>query len=152
MRISDWSSDVCSSDLFLALLRTRDLVVLAGDSGSGKTSLVRAAAKAIGGTCTIIPVKPNWTGPEDLLGYFNPIERSYQATPFLLALQAASRDPHVPHFICLHDLKLARWEPSYDAFPALLENRLRAHGIPTSPPTEARNVEVERGLFWDNGG
>src|SRR3546814_3279107 len=47
---------------FLALLRTRDLVVLAGDSGSGKTSLVRAAAKAIGGTCTIIPVKPNWTG------------------------------------------------------------------------------------------
>src|SRR3546814_630248 len=35
---------------FLALLRTRDLVVLAGDSGSGKTSLVRAAAKAIGGT------------------------------------------------------------------------------------------------------
>src|SRR3546814_1838112 len=73
---------------FLALLRTRDLVVLAGDSGSGKTSLVRAAAKAIGGTCTIIPVKPNWTGPEDLLGYFNPIERSYQATPFLLALRS----------------------------------------------------------------
>src|SRR3546814_18150447 len=33
---------------FLALLRTRDIVVLAGDSGSGKTSLVRAAAKALG--------------------------------------------------------------------------------------------------------
>src|SRR3546814_5824879 len=121
MRISDWSSDVCSSDLFLALLRTRDLVVLAGDSGSGKTSLVRAAAKAICGTCTIIPVKPNWTGPEDLLGYFNPIERSYQATPFLLALQAASRDPHVPHFICLDEMNLARVEHYFADFLSLLE-------------------------------
>src|SRR3546814_20318429 len=35
MRISDWSSDVCSSDLFLALL---------GPSGSGKTTLLRLIA------------------------------------------------------------------------------------------------------------
>lgn len=54
---------------FLALLRTHDLLVLAGDSGSGKTSLIRAVAESIGGHCTVVPVKPNWTGPEDLLGY-----------------------------------------------------------------------------------
>src|SRR3546814_12438375 len=101
---------------FLALLRTRDLVVLAGDSGSGKTSLVRAAAKAIGGTCTIFPVKPNWTGPEDLLGYFNPIERSYQATPFLLALQAASRYTHLPQFFCLDAMNLASVEHYFADF------------------------------------
>ena len=39
---------------FLALLRTRDLVVLAGDSGSGKTSLVRAAADALQGGVRIV--------------------------------------------------------------------------------------------------
>ena len=81
---------------FLALLRTHDLIVLAGDSGSGKTSLISAVAESIGGHCKVIPVKPNWTGPEDLLGYYNPIQRSYQATPFLLALQAAGKEPEVP--------------------------------------------------------
>ena len=74
---------------FLALLRTRDLVVLAGDSGSGKTSLVRAVAEAIGGVCTVIPVKPNWTGPEDLLGYYNP-DRT-QLSPHPVPDRAAGR-------------------------------------------------------------
>ncbi|ATB33298.1 hypothetical protein MEBOL_006790 [Melittangium boletus DSM 14713] len=41
---------------FLTLLRTRDLIVLAGDSGSGKTSLVKSVASAIGGRCTVVPV------------------------------------------------------------------------------------------------
>lgn len=134
---------------FLALLRTRDLVVLAGDSGSGKTSLVRATAKAIGGACTIIPVKPNWTGPEDLLGYFNPIQRSYQATPFLLALQAAARNPLVPHFICLDEMNLARVEHYFSDFLSLLENRSKAPQIPLYTADEERHVVVEQGIFLE---
>lgn len=134
---------------FLALLRTRDVTVLAGDSGSGKTSLVRAAAKAIGGVCTIIPVKPNWTGPEDLLGYFNPIERSYQATPFLLALQAAARNPQVPHFICLDEMNLARVEHYFADFLSLLENRSKAPHIALYTADEERHVVVEQGIFLE---
>lgn len=134
---------------FVALLRTRDLVVLAGDSGSGKTSIVRAAAKAIGGVCTIIPVKPNWTGPEDLLGYFNPIERSYQATPFLLALQAAARTPLVPHFICLDEMNLARVEHYFADFLSLLENRSKAPEIALYTADEERHVVVEQGIFLE---
>ncbi|MGO6841396.1 McrB family protein [Rhizobium ruizarguesonis] len=132
---------------FLALLRTRDLIVLAGDSGSGKTSLVRAAAAAIGGVCTVIPVKPNWTGPEDLLGYYNPIERSYQATPFLLALQAAARSPHVPHFICLDEMNLARVEHYFADFLSLLESRSTAPEIHLYTADEERHVVVEQGIF-----
>lgn len=134
---------------FLALLRTRDLIVLAGDSGSGKTSLVRAAAAAIGGVCTVIPVKPNWTGPEDLLGYFNPIERSYQATPFLLALQAATRNPQVPHFICLDEMNLARIEHYFADFLSLLEHRSAAPEIHLYTADEERHVVVEQGLFLE---
>ena len=134
---------------FLALLRTRDLVVLAGDSGSGKTSLVRAAAAAIGGVCTVIPVKPNWTGPEDLLGYYNPIERSYQATPFLLALQAAARSPHVPHFICLDEMNLARVEHYFADFLSLLESRSTSPEIHLYTADEERHVVVEQGLFLE---
>ncbi|WP_246708546.1 McrB family protein [Rhizobium ruizarguesonis] len=132
---------------FLALLRTRDLIVLAGDSGSGKTSLVRAAAAAIGGVCTVIPVKPNWTGPEDLLGYYNPIERSYQATPFLLALQAAARSPHVPYFICLDEMNLARVEHYFADFLSLLESRSTAPEIHLYTADEERHVVVEQGIF-----
>ena len=134
---------------FLALLRTRDLIVLAGDSGSGKTSLVRAAAQAIGGNCTIIPVKPNWTGPEDLLGYFNPIERSYQATPFLLALQSAASNPQVPHFICLDEMNLARVEHYFADFLSLLESRSKSPEIALYTADEERHVVVEQGIFLD---
>lgn len=132
---------------FLALLRTRDLIVLAGDSGSGKTSLVRAVAKAIGGVCTVVPVKPNWTGPEDLLGYYNPIERSYQATPFLIALQAAARHPDVPHFICLDEMNLARIEHYFADFLSLLEHRTELPTIHLYTADEERHVVVEQGLF-----
>ncbi|MCV0415129.1 MAG: AAA family ATPase [Brevundimonas sp.] len=134
---------------FLALLRTRDLVVLAGDSGSGKTSLVRAAAAAIGGVCTVIPVKPNWTGPEDLLGYYNPIERNYQATPFLLALLTAARSPHVPHFICLDEMNLARVEHYFADFLSLLESRSTSPEIHLYTADEERHVVVEQGLFLE---
>ena len=132
---------------FLALLRTRDLVVLAGDSGSGKTSLVRAAGAAIGGVCTVVPVKPNWTGPEDLLGYYNPMERSYQATPFLVALQAAARQPDVPHFICLDEMNLARVEHYFADFLSLLEQRADLPSIQLYTADEERHVVVEQGLF-----
>ena len=132
---------------FLALLRTRDLVVLAGDSGSGKTSLVRAAADAIGGVCTVVPVKPNWTGSEDLLGYYNPIERSYQATSFLVALQAAARQPDVPHFICLDEMNLARIEHYFADFLSLLEQRADLPTIQLYTADEERHVVVEQGLF-----
>lgn len=108
---------------FLALLRTNDLIVLAGDSGSGKTNLVNSVARAIGGKAVIIPVKPNWTSSEDLLGYYNPLEKKYISTPFLDALIDASRQPDVPFLICLDEMNLARVEYYFADFLSLLEGR-----------------------------
>jgi len=132
---------------FFALLRTHDLIVLAGDSGSGKTSLIRSVAESIGGRCSVIPVKPNWTGPEDLLGYYNPIERSYQPTPFLLALQAAQKEPSVLHFICLDEMNLARVEYYFADFLSLLEQRNGSPVIPLYTSDEERHAVVENSLF-----
>ena len=108
---------------FITLLRTKDLIVLAGDSGSGKTNLVKSFAKAVGGKSIIIPVKPNWTSSEDLLGYYNPLEKKYLATPFLEALLEAHYNPETPYFICLDEMNLARVEYYFADFLSLLESR-----------------------------
>ena len=108
---------------FLTLIRTNDLLVLAGDSGSGKTSLVQSFAKAIGGVSKIIPVKPNWTSSEDLLGYYNPLEKKYLATPFLEALIEAKNNPEVPYLICLDEMNLARVEYYFADFLSKMEER-----------------------------
>lgn len=108
---------------YLTLLRTKDLIILAGDSGSGKTNLVKSFAKAVGGKSIIIPVKPNWTSSEDLLGYYNPLEKKYLATPFLEALIEAQQNPEIPYFICLDEMNLARVEYYFADFLSLLETR-----------------------------
>src|SRR3546814_18525903 len=38
MRISDWSSDVCSSDLIARAIRDHQVVIVSGETGSGKTT------------------------------------------------------------------------------------------------------------------
>jgi MoxR-like ATPase/DNA-binding protein H-NS len=108
---------------FMALIQTNDLIILAGESGSGKTNLVKSFAKAIGGKSFIIPVKPNWTSAEDLLGYYNPLEKKYLTTPFLEALLEAKNNPDIPYFICLDEMNLARVEYYFADFLSLLEER-----------------------------
>ena len=108
---------------FFALIQTNDLIILAGESGSGKTNLIKSFAKAIGGESRIIPVKPNWTSSEDLLGYYNPLEKKYLSTPFLEALLEAKDNPDIPYFICLDEMNLARIEYYFADFLSLLEER-----------------------------
>lgn len=108
---------------FLTLLRTNDFIILSGLSGAGKTLLVRRMAEALGGVAHVIPVKPNWTGAEDLLGFFNPLQRTYVKTPFLEALLEASRDKHRLHLICLDEMNLARAEYYFADFLSELEDR-----------------------------
>ncbi|MEZ9640415.1 AAA family ATPase [Vibrio cyclitrophicus] len=128
---------------YLTLIRTNDLVILAGDSGSGKTSLVQSFAQAVGGVAKIIPVKPNWTSSEDLLGYYNPLEKKYLATPFLEALLEANQNPTVPYFICLDEMNLARVEYYFADFLSKLEERKQQPEIQLYSDDEAAHVLSE---------
>ncbi|MEZ9835368.1 McrB family protein [Vibrio breoganii] len=128
---------------YLTLLRTNDLIILAGDSGSGKTSLVQSFAEAVGGVAKIIPVKPNWTSSEDLLGYYNPLEKKYLATPFLEALLEANQNPETPYFICLDEMNLARVEYYFADFLSKLEERKQQPEIQLYSDDEAAHVLSE---------
>jgi len=108
---------------YFTSLQTNDLIILAGDSGSGKTNLVKKFAEVVGGVAKIIPVKPNWTSSDDLLGYYNPLQKTYLSTPFLDALLEASKNPDTPYFICLDEMNLARVEYYFADFLSLLEER-----------------------------
>ncbi|MFC4657020.1 McrB family protein [Rheinheimera marina] len=128
---------------FLTLIRTNDLIILAGDSGSGKTSLVQSFAQAVSGVSKIIPVKPNWTSSEDLLGYYNPLEKKYLATPFLEAILEASKNPETPYFICLDEMNLARVEYYFADFLSKLEERKQQPQIQLYSDDEAAHVLSE---------
>lgn len=128
---------------FITLLRTKDLTILAGDSGSGKTNLVKSFAKAVGGKSVIVPVKPNWTSSEDLLGYYNPLEKRYLSTPFLEALIEAQQHPETPYFICLDEMNLARVEYYFADFLSLLETRNEVPEIKLYAQDESSHVLSE---------
>lgn len=94
---------------FMSALRTKQLIVLEGEPGTGKSSMPQAIAHAIGGECTLIQVQANWTDSQDLLGYFNPMDKRFYATKFLDAIEAA-RDSDKIHFIVLDEMNLAHVE------------------------------------------
>ena len=128
---------------FLTLLRMNDLIILSGLSGAGKTQIVRSFAQAMGGVAHIIPVKPNWTGAEDLLGFFNPLQKSYVRTPFLEALLAASNDPNRLHLICLDEMNLARAEYYFADFLSAQEDRNKPAEISLYSESEASHIQAE---------
>ena len=132
---------------FFALLRTNDLIILAGDSGCGKTNLVKSFAEAIGGKSFIIPVKPNWTSAEDLLGYYNPLEKKYVITAFLSALIEAEANPNTPYLICLDEMNLARVEYYFADFLSLLEERTEQPEIFLYSDDEASHALEEYKTF-----
>lgn len=132
---------------FLALIRTNDLIVLAGDSGTGKSSLCRVFADAVGGESIVIPVKPNWTSNEDLMGYYNPIEHKYLATPFLDALRRAENEPYKLFIICLDEMNIARVEYYFADFLSLLEERSKTPIFDLFTPSDLKALRTELSNF-----
>lgn len=82
-------------------------------------------------TYRVVAVRPDWTDNRGLLGYYNPITREYQPTPFLRLLLAAeeeyraaqrARRPSHPFFAILDEMNLARVEHYFSDFLSCLES------------------------------
>lgn len=126
---------------FCALLNTHDVILFAGESGIGKTNLVKRFAEAVDGVAKIIPVKPNWTSADDLIGYYNPIEKRYIFTPFLDAIAEANANRNKLYLICLDEMNLARIEYYFADFLSLLEERSSEPEIDLFSSIEEQNAE-----------
>jgi MoxR-like ATPase len=146
-------------DVALRALEGKRFVLLAGLSGTGKTSLARAYAQAYCEALELrvnrhyceVSVRPDWTDPTGLLGYFNPISNPprYEETAALGLILEASRNPELPYFLCLDEMNLARVEHYFAPVLSAMEGRglLQIHSERDSIDGVVGQLPWPRNLF-----
>lgn len=112
---------------FFASLAASDkasrLLILQGLSGTGKSSLPRLVAKALGAECKRVSVQPSWRDNRELLGYDNDFTNRFKETEFTKYLYEASAVPNRNKLflILLDEMNLARIEYYFADFLSVLE-------------------------------
>uniref|UniRef100_UPI0035152B77 AAA family ATPase n=3 Tax=Oceanospirillaceae TaxID=135620 RepID=UPI0035152B77 len=109
--------------VLLGGLAMSQLHVFQGISGTGKTSLAKAFAKAVGGFCTDVAVQAGWRDRDDLLGHYNAFERRFYEKDSLQALYQAQtpRWQDACNVILLDEMNLSRPEQYFAEFLSALE-------------------------------
>ena len=137
----------------------KPFLLLAGISGTGKTRFVKEQAKASaakynlkeGENYFLVPVRPDWHEPSDLLGYISRINGTrFITTKFLNFLVSALcesidkiknnkiiwRDLNnvAPYWLCLDEMNLAPVEQYFADYLSILETRKWENGQYFSHP------------------
>jgi 5-methylcytosine-specific restriction enzyme B len=131
----------------LNFLAHKHFVILSGLSGTGKTQLALKYARAVHGLgegdsdpfLFVCPVRPEWTDPTGLTGYFDVLTNRYVVPPFLEALLVATAHRESPVFVILDELNLARVEYFLSDVLSCIETRgalqLHSNGVPLEGTT-----------------
>lgn len=109
--------------LLVAGLAMSQLHIFQGISGTGKTSLAKAFAKAIGGHCEDIAVQAGWRDKDDLLGHYNPFDKRYAEKPCLKGLYRAQTPRYADtcNVVLLDEMNLSHPEQYFTDFMSALE-------------------------------
>ena len=135
------------------------MTVLAGISGTGKSQLPRGYAAAMGIHFLQVPVQPRWDSPQDLMGFYNFVDKRYRATD--LARLLAHLDPeNWPDMaaewkermalVLLDEMNLARTEYYFSEFLSRLEMRPQRNEI--SDPARRADAEIELDIPGESNG
>lgn len=132
----------------LNFLQHKHFVILAGLSGTGKTQLALKYARAVHGLKTmreldpflfVCPVRPEWTDPTGLTGYFDVLSNRYMVPPFLEAVLLATAHRDSPVFVVLDEMNLARVEYYFSDVLSAVETgealQLHSSGVPLEGST-----------------
>lgn len=115
-----WPKDIRS---FLAGMNSSYLTILQGISGTGKTSLPLAIAKALGAGYQIVEVQAGWRDRQDLLGYYNSFEGKYHESKFTEALYRAQCPAYEdrPFLIVMDEMNLSYVEQYFADMLSIME-------------------------------
>jgi MoxR-like ATPase len=139
---------------FLVAALTKPFLILTGLSGSGKTQLATRLGEWCGSDsqgrarCKVVPVRPDWTGPEYLFGFPDALQnrvngQSVWAVPETLEfLLHAKSEPMKPFVLVLDEMNLAHVERYFADFLSGLESRQ-----PVLP-----DLHVEEGKWLERDG
>jgi len=134
----------------LNFLRHKHFVILSGLSGTGKTQLALKYARAVHGLTSSTapdplifecPVRPEWTDPTGLTGYFDVLTNRYVVPTFLEAVLVATAHGTSPVFVILDEMNLARVEYYLSDVLSCMETegalQLHSNGVPLEGTTGA---------------
>ena len=108
---------------FVGGLAMGRLILLQGISGTGKTSLPVAFARATGTQAAEIKVQAGWRDPQDLIGHYNTFEKRFHETEFLKALYQAGtpRWRDTVQIVLLDEMNLSHPEQYFSDLLSTLE-------------------------------
>lgn len=146
--------------LLIAGLAMSQLHIFQGISGTGKTSLAKAFAKAMGGHCTDIAVQAGWRDRDDLLGHYNAFEKRFYERDCLQGLYRAQTTAYKDrcNVILLDEMNLSRPEQYFAEFLSALEKNdprdrlisLSESQLPNAPAmlVEGRKIRVPHNVWF----
>ncbi|MYJ81107.1 MAG: AAA domain-containing protein [Acidimicrobiaceae bacterium] len=93
-------------------LKTRPFAILAGLTGSGKSSLTRTFAAALGATTANrrfrrVAVRPDWIDQSEVLGYVSPVSDQFVPGWLSETVRDCEHAPDRLHFVLLDEMNLA---------------------------------------------
>lgn len=112
-------------------LLSKPFTILAGNSGTGKTKIAKDLATWLGkkdeNTNTIankliVPVGSDWTDNTKILGFYNPLKKTYESTKILDFILLARDNPEIPFFLILDEMNLSHVERYFSDFLSAMES------------------------------